>query len=455
MTRALSALLVLLASAAPALASEAPWRLHDAVDAPKALKLSGSFRIRYEAVGGQARAGLPSSEDLFNLRTNLFAEYAAGRIRFGAELWDSRVYGAKRGGSLSTNEVNALEFVQAYVAADLKSPLGAGTKGTLQAGRFTMNIGSRRLVAADDYRNTTNGYTGIKLDLAGKGGAAATLFYTLPQVRLPDGQPALLDNRVRFDRESGDLRLWGATAARPVPRLGLLEATFVGLDERDAPGRPTRNRRLRTLDARVIRNPAPHRFDYEAEAAYQFGHARSGTAANAARLDVGAYFVHLDAGYQFADRWKTHLSAEYDRVSGDRGAGRYNRFDTLFGMRRADFAVSGLYNAIARANISTPGLRLEATPSPRLDGFVTARAMWLDSATDAFSTTAVRDARGRSGKFAGEQLEGRVRYWLLPDQLRFEADAAWLHKGRFLETAPNTPTPRDTAYLSLNLTANF
>ena len=28
-----------------------------------------------------------------------------------------------------------------------------------------MNLVSRRLVAADDYRNTTNGYTGMKADL--------------------------------------------------------------------------------------------------------------------------------------------------------------------------------------------------------------------------------------------------------------------------------------------------
>ncbi len=205
----------------------------------------------------------------------------------------------------------------------------------------------------------------------------------------------------------------------------------------------------------AVRNPAPHRFDYEAEAAYQFGRVRSGTAATAALLDVSAGFVHLDAGYQFAGRWKPHLSVEYDLATGDRGAGRYNRFDTLFGMRRADFTVSGLYNAIARANLSTPGLRLEATPSARLDGYVTVRAMWLASATDAFSATNVRDASGRSSKFAGEQLEGRVRYWLVPDQLRFEADAVWLHKGRFLREAPNANRTGDTAYLSLNLTANF
>jgi hypothetical protein len=35
---------------------------------------------------------------------------------------------------------------------------GPGSKLGFQAGRFTLNLGSRRLVAADDYRNTTSGY---------------------------------------------------------------------------------------------------------------------------------------------------------------------------------------------------------------------------------------------------------------------------------------------------------
>ena len=58
----------------------------------------------------------------------------------------------------------------------------------------------------------------------------------------------------------------------------------------------------------------------------------------------------------------------------------------------------------------TAGLRLEIAPSPRWDSFVAGRSMWLEANEDAFSTTGVRDAAGRSGRFAGRQLEGRVRY---------------------------------------------
>ena len=129
---------------------------------------------------------------------------------------------------------------------------------------------------------------------------------------------------------------------------------------------------------------------------------------------------------------------------------------SLFGMRRADLAPSGIYAAIGRTNIETGGVRLEVTPSARLDGFVHANLFWLDSATDSFSTTGVRDASGRSGRYGGEQLEGRLRYWLVPRALRFETNAVFLHKGHFLKAAPNAPaTAATSAYVSAAVTASF
>lgn len=432
------------------------WSLAKAIDAPEALMLSGSIRLRYETIWGQPRVGFNSADDLVNLRTTLFAEYDTGPVRIGAELYDSRVYAANARTPVSTNEVNTFEFVQAYAALDIDRPFGGGTNATLQAGRFLLNLGSRRLVAADDYRNTTNAYTGLRGDASFGGGVKATLIYTLPQVRLPDDLPSLLDNEARFDRESSDLVLWGGvlSKAKAIGR-STAELSYFGLHERDAPGRPTRNRSLHTLAMRLIADPAPGRFDHEVEIIRQFGTVRASNAASAALLDVSAWFVHADAGYGFRGGWTPRVSLEFDYASGDKGGGTFNRFDTLFGMRRADLAPAGLYNAIGRANILTPALRIEANPNKRTDWFVNHRLMWLASRTDAFSTTAVRDASGRSGSFAGQQSEARVRYWLIPDTLRTEINGVWLHKGRFLKTAPNAPRNGDTLYVSLNLTAIF
>lgn len=420
------------------------------------LTLSGTVRARYEAIGGQVRPGINSEDELVSIRTTLFAEYRKGPIRIGAELYDSRAYGGDARSGLTTGEVNTFEPVQAYVGADLGSALGRGSRTSLQAGRFTLNLGSRRLVAADDYRNTTNGYTGLRVDFRGADGTQAVLIYTLPQVRLPDAPQAILDNRHELDGESFDLRLWGGLVSRPRVIAGATaELGYFGLAERDGPARPTRNRHLHSVSGRVVREPKTGRADFEVEAIYQFGTIRSSLAATAAELDVSAWFLHADAGYSFPGSLKARLSLEYDYASGERAGGSYGRFDTLFGMRRADLAPAGLYNAIGRANISTPGVRLELAPTPRIDGFITYHAIWLVEATDAFSTTGVRDASGRSGHFAGHQLDGRVRWWLVPQRLRGELNAVWLGKGRFLETAPNAPRSGNTRYVSVAVTTVF
>jgi hypothetical protein len=423
--------------------------------APDGLTLSGTTRVRAEAIDGQARAGFNEADELLNLRTTLMAQYRDGPVRLVGELWDSRVYGDDAGTPVSTGEVNALELVQAFVEAKLPGVLGDGSSATVQAGRFVMNLGSRRLIAADDYRNTTNGYTGVRADLGWRGGWAATLVYTLPQQRRPDDLPRLRRNAVAFDYEGFDLVLWGGivSRARAIGSM-MVEGSFFHLGERDRPGRPTRDRSLDTVSVRMIRDPATNRIDGEVEAIVQRGHASSGTAANVARQPVRAWFIHADAGYTFADPWKTRVSVEYDHASGDRTGGAYGRFDTLFGMRRADLAPAGLYNAIMRSNVISPGVRLESVPDTRTDLMVSLRPIWLAAREDVLSSTGVRDASGRSGSFAGTQFDGRIRHQPLP-WLRLELDAVLLAKGRFLRDAPNAPAGRWTRYVSMNATTSF
>lgn len=444
------------AASAGGSAHAAPPSLQDAIGDPEDFKLSGTTRVRYEVLDGQPRTGLPAEDEQLAWRTTLFAEYDAGPIRIGGEIYDSRVYLVTPGDALSSNEVNALELVQAYVAADLDVPFGKGSKLSLQAGRFVLNLGSRRLVAADDYRNTTNGYTGLNVGARAPGGVDLTAFYVLPQVRLPDDRARLEAQQVRWDRESFDLQLWGGTIAWPKALAGAtLELGYVGFFERDRPDLPTRDRNLDSFSLRLIRNPAAGKADFEIEGIYQIGTTRTGTAAAAPVQDVRATFFHADAGYSFAGAARLRLTLEYDRASGDGAGGSYGRFDTLFGMRRAELAPAGIYNAVGRANLEALGLRAEVAPSSRWDGFAAARALWLANRTDSFSTSGVRDLSGAAGRFAGHQFEARLRYWLVRDFLRAEVNALYLAKGRFLREAPNAPATGDTRYLTTGVTVSF
>jgi hypothetical protein len=220
-------------------------------------------------------------------------------------------------------------------------------------------------------------------------------------------------------------------------------------------GRPTRDRRLNTYGARLFRAPQAGRIDYDVEGLRQTGRVSTTTAATAPSQAVSAGFVHAEAGYLWRAAWKPHLALEYDWASGDRAGGSYGRFDTLFGMRGGDYAPSGLFAALHRANSHMLGARLEASPSARLDVMLHYAPVWLASRTDAFSTTNVRDATGGSGRFAGHLLHGRARVWLVPRSLRLDIDAVLLAKGRFLRTAPNAPRTGDTHYLAMALNALF
>src|SRR3546814_12642534 len=70
-----------------------------------------------------------------------------------------------------------------------------------------------------------------------------TAIYTLPQMRLPDGRADLVDNRVKFDRESFDLVLWGGLATKKLTdKRSSIEIAFYHLGERDSPRLATRDR---------------------------------------------------------------------------------------------------------------------------------------------------------------------------------------------------------------------
>ena len=426
-----------------------------ATEAP-AFKYSGNIRVRQEELDGQYRPGFDNHDDVLVMRSSLFAESDAGTWRFGGELVDSRAYDTDAGSALNANDIDAFEPVQAYVVGDFDAPFGKGSSATVQAGRFTMNLGSRRLVAFDDFRNTPQGYTGVRAEMKFAGRRAATLFYVLPQQHRPGDFPSLRDNGVKLDHEGRDQQLFGALLSHAgLPGGLVVEAGFVRFIEHDTSRRPSRNRGLTNFSARVMHEAAPGTWDYELEGIAQSGSVRESAALNAARLSVHSHFIHADLGYTLAGGWKPQLNVEWDYASGDGPAAHYDRFDTLFGMRRPELAPSGIYGALGRTNINAAGLRLEGSPTKRLDLLASWKWLWAADRHDSFSTTGIRDPAGSSGSFAGQQLDCRLRYWLVPQRLRAEVNAVWLMRGRLLRDAPNASPHGDTRYGTAAVTLSF
>ncbi len=448
------ALLIALLSS-PAFAERGP--LATALGAPDNLTITAGMRTRFEAFGGQFRRGRANNDEMLSIKTTLAAEYDGGDVFFGGELWDARTYGQDRLSSAGTSEVNALELIQAYAGVKLgNDSKGAKTgHGKIMAGRFTLDIGSRRLVSRQRYRNTTNAYTGVFADWTTSDNYRLQLLWSMPQIRLPEDADGIRDEGVEWDQETTDLQFFGAHLTVPKTLGGVVEAYGFGLREKDSPGRLTRNRRLWTVGARAFRKPAKGKWDHDVEAAYQFGKTRRTTGVtDLSDLDVEAWFAHAEVGYGFADRLKSRLSVHMDVASGDeRKPGKFGRFDTLYGARRFEFGPTSLFGPLGRANIVSPGLRFEVAPSKKWDAFVMGRALWAESRRDAFSQTGIVDPQGRSGRFAGYQVETRVRYWVVPERFQIEAGGAWLAKTDLLKNAPNAPQTGDAKvlYVDYNL----
>jgi hypothetical protein len=428
-----------------------PWRLGAAAGLPAWLEVSGSHRTRYESMDGQFRATLNGGDQAVVLRTILLTELALDSFRAGVEMIDSRAYLNDSGSTLATTIINPLELLQGYVAWNASNLLAAGDRSEVRAGRLTLDVGSRRLVARSLYRNTINTFTGIEWNWHGARSGHVQAFYTLPVNRKPNTRAALLDNDIEFDEEDAEVRFWGIYYAFAELPYGLRgEVFFLGLDEDDADGRPTTNREYYMPGIRFYRLPSTGVVDYLLESVFQLGESRASTAASNTRdLDHRAHFQHVEIGYTFDAPWSPRLIAQYDYASGDEDPadGDNERFDTLFGARRFDFGPTGIYGPFLRNNLSTPGLRFKLSPSRDMKVFVAYRGYWLASDRDAWTTSGVRDVTGRSGSFVGQQVEARFRWEVSPGNYRFEAGVAHLFAGEFMDDAPNANGEGDATYV--------
>ncbi|MGR8948239.1 MAG: alginate export family protein, partial [Gammaproteobacteria bacterium] len=436
----------------------APWRLSKALNTPEWLSLSGTFRTRIENMDDRFRVGRSGSDQAVVTRLTFKTELKFGQLVLGGELIDSRAFFNDKGSNISTGSVNSAELLQGYLRWTTNDFISAESTSTLTAGRMTLDVGSRRLVARNRYRNTINTFTGLDWRWQAASGREFRAVYLLPVQRLPGDRASLLDNDSEFDDESSNVSFWGLFYKMPASQRDALELFVFGLNEHDSNRRPTRNREITTAGFRLFRNAALSRFDYVIESAIQFGESRTSTALNnTTDLDHLAHFHHAEIGYSFNYVWQPQLLFQYDYASGDDSPldGDNNRFDTLFGARRFEWGPTGIYGPFARANLNTPGLRLKLKPANTLSSFIAYRGYWLASDKDAWTTAGVRDPSGSTDGFLGHQVEVRVRYNPAPNNVQLEFGVAHLFAGDFIEHAPNANDADDVTYAYSQITLKF
>jgi hypothetical protein len=400
------------------------------------LRFELEHRSRFEHLSPDFRASNPDDATALSLRTLLRAEATLAPIVFGIELEDSRAY-ASDATPLNTTHVNTLEVLQGYAGIRRADTFGSGDSLSVTLGRFTADVGSRRLVARNRFRNTINAFTGMDARWRSEGGHVLRVLAALPVSRKPSGPEAVADNERELDTESADFFFWGGFYGSPSSASGVRFETYVfGLREQNDGGSGM-ERRLLTPGLRIVRATAGL-VEFELEAMVQVG--TSLVIRTPTRDEGGDQFAfagHASAGYRFDAPWSPRLALHYDYASGDRDASddENGRFDTLFGASRFELGPTGVYGAVARSNLSSPAVRVEATPSGRVDVMGAYRLVLLASPQDAWTPAGMVDPGGTAGSFVGQQLEARLRVGRLPGRLSLELGGAYLARGSFAEEA--------------------
>lgn len=445
-------------SAAVAAETDDVW-LGSAPAMPDWLAISGSYRSRAEYLNNTFRPEDPGTDLVHVSRLLLKAELNVGPWTAALELLDARMWGEGENTPIGSDDVNVTEPLQAYVGWQASSFWRNDDHFEVKVGRFTMDLGSRRLVARNQFRNTPNAFTGAQVRWTNPRAMSFDAFYTWPQSRYPnelDGR-ALRDNDFAFDEERAAVRFWGAHAS------GLrffesyrMDFYVLGIEERDQPRAPSRNRDLLTIGYDLSRRWRS--FDINVEAAYQFGTSRTTIAASDVRdRKHRAWFTQGRVSRSFEGRLAPTIALTYDYASGDQDPfdSRKEQFDTLYGARRGDLGPSGIFGLLVRGNLLSPSATLAITPFQRTRLRMNYRAAWLANGEDRLLSAGISDPSGRSSDFLGQLFEAQLQWNTWSGKLLLDTGAVYFAKGKYFEQVPAPVDGDDTTYLYFQATLAF
>ena len=288
---------------------------------PDWLSMSLEYRVRYESLDTPFVKGQTGSQYQVPMQTVLWLEAHYQALRVGVEFWDARQYGSKPGNTLNNTMVDSGDFPQIYAALSTQNLLDSGLGAEVKGGRMTLDLGSRRLVARNAFRNTTNSFTGLSFRLRdGAGAWQMQMFATQPVVRLPDQASQLLHNDYAWDQEQQNslfTGILGETNQLPWNSNGELYLYYLSENANVS----SNNRKLYTPGFRLFRQAKKGEFDFEGESVGQTG-SRIDTAYNAKgagtkkNMSVVAFYEHIQLGYTFDLPWDPRILLQYDYATG-------------------------------------------------------------------------------------------------------------------------------------------
>lgn len=360
------------------------------------------------------RKYFPNSLWLSRTRAYLGVQNILDPFRFAVEFQDSRAYNSIY--EYQGQEINQTDLISAYGELFFKDAFGKDDLGndrplTLRAGRFHFELLDRRLIAENEFRNTTNTFDGFRVKIGKKDNDwDIDSFLMRPVIRYP----------YQFDRPDWQNWIYGSVfSIRRWSEFATIQPYFLGRKQYGDPlnvsnalkfHRDTYAPGLRVYG--VIND-----FDYDFDINKQFGETGEfrdlGARRNAIQTTVqhDAIAYAFEAGYTFSEHpWKPRISANYAYGTGNKSPydSANQTFDIFYGFNqpfsRNDY--------IAWNNVKAPKARLEFSPLKDLRIDTAFSAYWLASAAAAWDRANLFAPLGNRGTFIGTEYDLRIRYKL-------------------------------------------
>ena len=270
-----------------------------ALNLPEWMEFSLSQRTRFESSSHPWRNG-QSSEINVQVPLQSRMRLGANNENFGFifEGQDARTNFNGANQFAGDAMIDTFDVLQLFTSATLQNIAGTGLRGNVHLGRFTMDIGSTRLIGRDGFQNKTNSFEGGHFSLVTENKWQLRTFLMSPVQRYPN----------QADEGSRNRLYWGADfEGKPADWLNS-EWYYIGVND----NKSAIHKAFSVFGTRAHLAPINHSnlkkefgaLDYDFETAVELG--ETGV------QDFFAYTGHAELGYTFNTNWFPRLMAEYD-----------------------------------------------------------------------------------------------------------------------------------------------
>lgn len=406
---------------------------YDAFNDVNWLDLGLEYRARYEHRDNDFRRADENIDDPLLLRTRAYigVKEILDPLRFAVEVQDSRRNNGDYSRAYDTRDVNQADILQGYLELHFKESifgkddLGNNRPFWVRGGRLAWESLDRRLIARNEWRNTTNTFQGVRANIGDKKNDWQLEAFAVKPVQRFTRSLDEVDHSQDFYGVIGDWRGWSEyVTLQPYYFLLKQDGNKVKYNSngQELTGATLSaaqiDRKIHTVGLRAY-GAFNSGWDYDTSYVKQWGNQDRflSNALGSINVDHEAYSYGAEVGYTFKNSWKPRVSAYYGVASGDStpatGTDRTDsqRFERLFGFARP----WSNNDYIQMENIRTPKLHLEFEPKVSFlqNVKVDTSFSWyrLDDASDRWQAGSnLRDRTGASGNDLGKEVDLRVRF---------------------------------------------